>query len=505
MVNGKDSGSSVSPEPGSLGSQSPPEIINQETALLPQREVSLPDLDIVRSLQHTERDVFYSTYWEDICLPALHPMFSRTSRLGHSSSMLNHAMLALSSCNMSRLYAERRGSSRKHMGAYSPSLVHQTRSQLYYSLAIKEFTTLKQIDSQSSLALPVLVLFAYIESSMGNFQGFNCHVQGLANFLTDLQDQPGDSTFNALLTAWMQIRFVVWWARAYFSRLDIHLNLPSVPLPKNLENGVETMEERRVHVLNIMCESHRLNSKATLRHWSQDSEHLNDDEITSLRLAAESERLDSWLWHLPMEEQPLEVNFGSPNTNAMGSDAPVFFQSHDAALNFAYYVLARIMQCTGGLRRLQTETHVPALEYDDGQGCQWVRLLLNIANGTNMHTSVSKNSYTIGFSGLLLAGLLRCQDLTLGLEIESWLETLHSLQPTEEGAFPIYQTLGVAKMVNGQRMMGRDIYGVSQVEDDGGGFPKFTAYNSQLISSLLLHGVYRESGELFTECVSIDV
>ncbi|KAJ5609783.1 hypothetical protein N7528_010350 [Penicillium herquei] len=414
-------------------------------------------------------------------------------------------MLALASCNMSRLYAERRDSSRtrKHMGIYSPNLIHQTRSQLYYSLAIKDFTSLKQINTNSTLAFTVLVLFAYIESSMGNFEGFNCHVQGLERFLAELKEEPGESPFNALLTAWMQIRYVVWWARAYFSRLDIHRNLPPVPLPRKLEGCFGTMEERRVNVLNVMCESHRLNSKAILKHWSHDSDLDDEYEITCLKLDAEAKKLDLWLSNLPVTEQPSDSKSHSHFPSGGGLDTPIFFQSHDAALNFAYYVLARIMQCTGTLRQLQGGKVHEELGHNEEQG--WIRLLLQIANGTSMHTSVSRNSYTIGFSGILLAALLRCQDLNLSLEIERWLDSLHSIQPTEEGAFPIYQTLGVTKMVNQQRMMGREIYGVSQLEDDGGGFPKFTAYNSQSISSLLLHGVCKITGTLFTECVSIDV
>ncbi|KAJ5735431.1 uncharacterized protein N7483_000556 [Penicillium malachiteum] len=483
--------------------ESHPESMDEEVGSTSHPSTSIPNLDLIKSLQHTERDVFYSTYWEDICLPALHPMFKPTSLLTSNSPMLTHAILALASCNMSRLHAERRDSSRRHMGTYSPNLIHQTRSQLYYSLAIKDFTSLKQINTKSSLAFTVLVLFAYIESSMGNFEGFNCHVQGLERFLAELKDEPGEGSFNALLTAWMQIRFVVWWARAYFSRLDIHRNLPPVPLPRKLEGRFETTEERRVNVLNVMCESHRLNSKAILKHWSHDSDLDDEYEITYLKLAREAKKLDLWLSNLPIIEQPSDSESYSHLSSEGGLDRPIFFQSHDAALNFAYYVLARIMQCTRSLHHLQNRKLHEELEHDEEQG--WIRLLLQIANGSSMQTSVSKNSYTIGFSGILLAVLLRCQDLTLSLEIERWLDFLHALQPTEDGAFPIYQTLGVARMVNQQRMMGREIYGVSQLEDDGGGFPKFTAYNSQSISSLLLHGVCNITGSLFTECVSIEV
>ncbi|KAJ5287734.1 hypothetical protein N7478_003420 [Penicillium angulare] len=337
---------------------------------------------------------------------------------------------------------------------------------------------------------------------MGNFQGFNCHVQGLLKFLSEVQDSPEDPELHATLTAWMQIRFVVWWARVYFSPLEIHCNMPPVLLPGSIDGSFETTEERRVNVLNIMCESHRLNCNHILKYWVC-SPNTDDDEATLYKLNEQSEKLDLWLLYLPINEQPSGLQVQTQAFHGNEWNNTISFQSHDAALNFAYYVLARTMQCTGAISRLRNRSFHRDHNLSEEQS--WTRLLLQIAKGTNMQTSVSKNSYTIGFSGLLLAALLRCQDLSLGLEIQKWLEALHNLQPTEEGAFPIYQTLGVANMVNHQRNMGREIYGVSQLEDDGGGFPKFTAYNSQSISSLLLHGVCKISGEIFTECVSIEV
>jgi hypothetical protein len=61
-----------------------------------------------------------------------------------------------------------------------------------------------------------------------------------------------------------------------------------------------------------------------------------------------------------------------------------------------------------------------------------------------MHISIARNNYTIGFSGLLLAPSLRCQDVRLAMQIETWLHALEGSQPTEEeGAFPVYQALAV--------------------------------------------------------------
>ncbi|KAJ6050118.1 uncharacterized protein N7446_005639 [Penicillium canescens] len=474
------------------------------------RSSQIPNINLVHSLQHTDRDVFYSTYWEDHCLPALHPIFRSASEL-LGFPALKDTILALSSCNISRIDAERKYStSFATMGTFSPNLIHQTRSQLYYSSAIKRFISLSQDDYRNNATqiLTILVIFGYIEASMGNFDGYYCHVQGLSAFLVKLRETTGDSQYRALLTTWLQSQFLVWWARTYFSSLDVQRNLPSIAFPRDLERTSGSLHDLRAVALSILCESHRLNVKETLKHWKDqtDTDPVSlasdlpsdryDTEDRLARLEHESKRLDEWLLYLPPSQQPLVVD--------ASETSPIYFQAHDAAVNFAYYVVARIMQCTSFLHNLPSRDPQRL-----GSECletePWARLLLRIAKGTDMQTSIIRNNYTIGFSGLLLAASLRCQDLSLGMQIEKWLQTLEDKQPTEEGAFPVYQTLAVVKAINRQRKMGRDVFGVSQPMDDGGGTPKFTHYNSQMITTILVHGKWRATGNLFTECIDLYV
>ncbi|KAL4914606.1 hypothetical protein BDW62DRAFT_213369 [Aspergillus aurantiobrunneus] len=399
-------------------------------------DVRTPDLDIVNSLKHTERDVFYSTYWEDAS--SEHPISK-------------DAILALSSCNLSRIRPDHPGSSRLHMASFRPNLAHQTRSQLYYSSAIRKFISLNESDFRSHARIV-----------------FTCHVQGLASFLMELRGTMKDAVLRALLSAWRQVRFVAWWAHAYFSTVEIHRGLPSVRLLVLLAESFDTMQERHIAVLSIMCESHRLNSREVLSHWSPVTEDKELDfknhqedigdtrEIPLAQMAAQTNKLDEWLLRLPPSEQPLATNADHSDSSQRKA-----LTSHDAALNFAYYVVARIMQCTSLLYLSEPTFSEEA----------WVHFLLRIAKGTNIIDSFSKNNYTIGFPGLMLAAMPQPR-----------------LQPTEEGAFPVYQTLGIVKAINQQRMVGREIFGVTLPEDDAGGIPKFTAYNSQSISTLLFHG-----------------
>ncbi|KAK9489147.1 hypothetical protein V1508DRAFT_89636 [Lipomyces doorenjongii] len=453
----------------------------------------MPSLSLMNSLQRLDMDILYSTYWEDYCLPALHPTFRAASHLVDGFPALKAAILTLSSCNFGRMQTERLApTSIACSYTFRPNITHQTRSMHYYSTAIKSFTRLSPQEYQNNVTtvLATIVLFAYIESSMGNFDGFNCHVQGLTTLLgLELGNRTSDSPSKALLVAWRQCRFHVWWARTYFSSLQVQLHQRSVLLPRALQESFENLHERRVAVLSILCHSHQLNFKATLRHWecqnstnagpgTEGSNWLDEGEIEKYctLLAEETKKLDNWFAHLPSSERPLDISLSSDDRQAHAPIEPVFFQSQDAAQYVGH-------------------------ECDEAR--HWLQLLLGVVQGTNPRISIHRNNYTIGYSGLLLSALLRCQDLTLGMWIEQWLRDLEEMQPTEEGSFPVYQTVSIVKAINRQRQLGGDVFGVSLSIDDGGGTPKGSSYSSQSISTLLIHGKWRISGDLYTECISI--
>lgn len=169
----------------------------------------------------------------------MHPIFLSMSIVADkpSQSMLRDSILALSSRQFSRQQVERKTSSASHMGSFSPSLSHQTRSHLYYSAAIKKMSRIGQqtVSADTAVVAAVLTSFAYIEASVGNFEGLRCHVNGMSQLLESHPEILNDPVNKALILAWMQIRFVNWWSRAYFSSLDVHRRLPSIPLPPALE------------------------------------------------------------------------------------------------------------------------------------------------------------------------------------------------------------------------------------------------------------------------------
>ncbi|GLA45125.1 hypothetical protein AnigIFM63604_003563 [Aspergillus niger] len=473
--------------------------------------VSCGSMDLIRSLQHTERDVFYLTYWEDQCLPTLHPILRFFTQSAAANVMLKNTMLALSACNLSRLNPEVRMRSESfHMGKFRPNLIHQTRSQLYYSAAISRLVNSDQLHDQrvAITVLAVIVILSYMESSMSNFTAFYCHTDGLFRFLTNLNDYAQDETVRGLLTTWMQSRLSVWWMRSYFSSVKLQRLLPSIPLPRILQGQPKSLHERRVEIMSIMCDSHYLSNSCILRHW--DCEQSTETVIPEpsdapgtdalhfhVLLAHQVQRLDRWIQHLSPAEQPL---MDSASTGDITT--PLRFTSHDAALNYAYYLTSCILQCQTIFCTLPPTC--PTIATREGQTADpYVGLLLRIAKASPPAHHLKQNIYTIGFTNLLLTALLRTTSVSLAIEIENFVQSLADTLPTEEGGFPIYQALAVIKLINVRKMAGKDVVAVSQPVDDHGGEPKFQSFNSQAIRDLFFHGKERTGGALFKERVVI--
>ncbi|KAK9234197.1 hypothetical protein V1525DRAFT_459610 [Lipomyces kononenkoae] len=350
----------------------PPAAI-QHDSVVTSTSYRMPSFSLMKSLQRLDMEIFYSTYWEDCCLPALHHPFRAASQLVDDFPALKAAILTLASCNIGRMQTERIvPTSIAGACTFRPNITHQTRSMVYYSYAIKSYARLSP--------------------------QVNCHAQGLTRlFDIELRKTTSDPPSKALLAAWMQCRFHVWWARTYFSSLEVQLQQRPVLFPRALQGSFDNFHERRVAVLSIL-------------HWVSHIERddwSDEDEIEEYctLLAEEAKKLDDWFAHLPPSERPMNIALASDDLD----------QAHVPIEPFC-----RIMQCAGFVRLLcsRDPQHL-------GHECDEVRPW-----GTDTGISVRRNNYTIGFSGLLLAVLLRCQDVTLGTSIEKWLENLEEMQPT---------------------------------------------------------------------------
>ncbi|OJJ95929.1 hypothetical protein ASPACDRAFT_1859717 [Aspergillus aculeatus ATCC 16872] len=466
-------------------------------------------IDTVIDFKSVESEQFYLNYWESSCIDALGRLFHGINSILHKDDALKHSLLALAACNVSRSSPE--GLTNKGRLIILPNRTHQLSSQRYYSSAVGETARTLQAKAASSplTTLAILVLFCFMETAMGNFRGFGWHCQGIAQIIDlQLSRLSKDALGKELIAAWLASRLHMWWRRMYFTTFALQLSQRSLSVSPELTQVLRTIDAQKTLLVSILCESHRLNTIATLQILSDTcapslAACTVDECISSLK--AEGKKLDEWHSRLDPSQLPLDVLPQPPHGRFSEIAHPLFFRSYEAAINYAYYSAARIMQCT--------EMLYPILESDEDQETRpredqavttsWMTILFRIVAGLDIIGCTRKNTYSIGIASLLLACVLKCDDLTCGWQVQNWLQKCVDLAILEEGSFPIAQTLGAVRIINEERVAGRDVYAIGLAEDDGGGSGKYSSYNSQRFRDFVILGRMRVDGSIYSKNIGM--
>jgi hypothetical protein len=309
-----------------------------------------------------------------------------------------------------------------------------------------------------------------------------------------------------LLAAWVEIEMQMWWRRLYFSTPDFQVQHNVLFLGLGLQNSLRSQHHRAL-VVTALCESQRLSNIAIISHWAKHmpNEHLaqinttliTDTEISEYNsiLASQGKKLDGWQAPSPIFDESAKDASAESTSNFGLEVRPLRFESHTAAMSYAYYVTARVIQCAGPLESLElTDPCAISAAYEESEA--WIIVLLRVAAGIDWNSCTQLNVYSIGLSSLLLACIFRSRTLAIGVWMENWLESHAKEGNFEEGSFPVFQTLAIIRLINREKQIGRDVFVVFQTEDDGGGCGKLGSYHSQLISSMLLFGRCRATGRL---------
>lgn len=468
---------------------------------------------------------FYKDVWSKKCLPVLHSVFHQLETRQGPSLLITDMIVALSACRLSRTLPQRKLFNNSSIPGlcFRPDAGHESLSHEYYGAVMRKMAwwSHQDFNANPTLGLAVLILFCYLESSMGNFQEFRLHSEGTKNLIQSYLDWVICDGAE-LLAAWVEIEMQNWWRRAYFSTPDFYRKHGTLSLHPRLGAVLETTNHQRAAVLLILCESHRLNNAAIVSSWDdcKDNDPSTKTDGASLPATArttdlenrlslnkyeallkvQSEKLDKWYAHLPASDLP-EFWQSEGNHVALSPTEldvpPLLFKSQFSAMNFAYYVTARVMQCTGPLESLQSPFHMNIGDaYEESE--VWISILLRIAAGIGWEQCVQLNVYTIGFAGLLLACALRSHSLATGLWMQDWLEDRLEGNGFEEGNFPVFQILEILRLVNCERRHGRDVISLFQTVDDGGGSGKLSSYHSQILTSLWVYGRCRTTGRMYS-------
>ena len=493
--------------------------INEITLLMPS--ILLPRHNVSQATQ------FYLEVWRSQCLPAMHLSLHGVESLCGNSPLLADMVATLSACRLSRRLPQRK--TFRISGApglcFRPDAGHECLSGEFYGSAMRKVAwwSGQELDANPTLYLVVLIMFCYMESSMGNFSGFHLHSKGVEKLVTSFASHTR-TQYSGLLAAWAEIKMQNWWRRAYFSVSEVSRDY-TIPIlypqwesePSIRSNG------SRTHVLSLLCESQRLNTAAIVACWEDPSAFncmVNPNNECSLMdvtkratreqslswqnyvamVHDQSKRLDNWFASLPLTDFSAFTSAQQDSGIYMaGEQEPkaLLFRSHQVAMNFAYYVTARVIQCIGPLQSLRSISDVE-IDYLYEEAETWIHLLLRIASGIDWKDCVRYNVYTIGFSGLLLSCLLCSRYLATGLQIQRWLEKQLKGEEFEEGNFPVFQILDAIRLINQERSEGRDVFSLFQTVDDAGGNGKFGSYHSQQIICLLVYGRCRATGTIIS-------
>lgn len=505
------------PESQIVESQSQPNVPDEAEVLVSEAPDEL-EIRSSRSVAHsslTQHDLsvdwtsIYKGYWGNNCLSALHPVFHKITDLISQVPVLEDAIVALAACNLSRSSPKPKSPGVAGNVSYQPHPEHWASSQQHYRSALTATRHMTEAVTQGmdpQITMTILVLFSCLESSIGNFLRFHNHSRGIANLIRRLSaGLDPTSSMTDLLAAWMQTRYHSWWIRLYFSTFTFQLEQSSLSAPAFLEDNIESNSVRRAMILSILCESHRLHQKMLLGTFllasDQTTINLNSTDqwykagMYRELLTLQAEKLIIWEQNLPLADLPAslegEVEYLFPEGLLVN---PLQFSSHNAAMNYAYFISARLMQ--------DAPIDLSGEHITDSD--HWVFLLLRITAGIDRQTCLRDNTYTIGLSSLLLAALLHTCSLGIGIWIEDWLQGFqkNAQSPAlEEGSFPLAQITTVVSVINQQRRLGRNVFAVSQAGDDGGGNGKVDSYDSQDIKVVWLHGRERATGARFQEPV----
>ncbi|KAI1090799.1 hypothetical protein F5B19DRAFT_461660 [Rostrohypoxylon terebratum] len=493
------------------------------------------------------RELFYMNVWETRCAPALHPAFQKLSRLRDISPVVIDAMMALAARQLSRLLPRARQvsplDSPNLRSSFRPDVDQQSMSGIFSSSAMRSVAqwTQSDFDRDSTTALAVLTLFCCFESLMSNFQGFYLHsaaVEVLLDTHQDFMSEP-DTYERSLIAAWVQSRLHNWWRRFHFATVTFQREHPPLfPLlltqPGSSYLGPVLGHDRRVSILVILCESYRLSAASLMlycdgtadiglvasrddeillemqeSHWPQPYRLLSLQE----QLNHQTKSLSDWYAQLAPSELPADL-YLTDYANARYRRntlqiKPLQFESHDAAMNFAYFVTAQILHRTEFLDNLESRNRLAENGDDDdyynlNTTEKWILILLRIAAGIDWDACRRLNAYTIGLSGLLLTCVLRSTNPAVSFWVQSWLGQRYQAGCLEEGSFPIYQILQVLQIINEEKSSDRHVYAVCQPTDDGGGMGKFDSYNSQRLGFVLLYGWCKRSNRFYSRQAALE-
>ncbi|RDW58354.1 hypothetical protein BP5796_12284 [Coleophoma crateriformis] len=385
----------------------------------------------------------YLKYWRKDMLGKLPAPYKQIEYLVDDCPALRPSIIALSACDMAqvRIQVRSRTIDTHKDWFYGPNAKHQTYGRRYYNIAKRELAELDYDREDKASILAVLLLFVLIESHIGSFHGAAFHHHAIEHLLSSHYSACQSSAFGrGLISVWTALRAHSWSYRIPFTLLDFKKTL--LELGINIRIVLDPFEARAEAVVVNMLQSWRLSLMMLFERYTGrgDMESISsqccrdvyrriqspmkgppwtpktpiEDENYESFLHEERQKLDAWHAALPLSHLPIEsfssANGGRPSPDLKYPSASqcLKFQNYQAAINYAYYVVARILQSEAAMDEyLSMKPHCEYPEQLNSETNHWLLILLRIISGMDIVACAQQSYYYVSLLEIIKICRLR--------------------------------------------------------------------------------------------------
>jgi hypothetical protein len=381
------------------------------------------------------QEKLYLHHWRTALLTTLPAQFAQLENLADMCSALRPAIIALSACDLAqaRTDVRRWTIEQEKRWLLSPNAEHQHYGKMYYNLALHELSHTDYRKQEPTSLIATLMLFAHIESHIGSYRGAAFHHHGIEHLLFARHGFCGQSVLaKDLARIWTSLRAQNWRCRIPFTVPDFQRSLADLGL--DIGQLLDPSEARDEAVMVAMLQSWRLSlmilferytgrgdmesisSRCSRDYYSHiplpvatqpwtPKEPIPDEDYEAL-LVQQRMELDRWYAALPPSHLPREslgLESGAQDPLQLGQPS-LRFLSHQAAMNYVYYVAARIFQSREGIDQFLALPRLspPNSAQPEHSGVDhWLRLLLRIITGLDVAVCARHSCYSVGILEIL--------------------------------------------------------------------------------------------------------
>jgi hypothetical protein len=440
------------------------------------------------------QEKLYLHHWRTHLLGILPAQFAEVENLADRCSALRPAIIALSACDLAqaRTDVRRWGIGYEKRWLLSPNREHQQYGKMYYNLALRELAHLDYCKQEPTSVLATLMLFTHIESHIGSFRGAAFHHHGIEHLLSARHGFCGQSVLAMdLVRIWTSLRAQNWRCRIPFTLPGFQTSLADIGLDAGqLLNPSEARDEA---VMINMLQSWRLSLMILFERYTgrgdmesissrccrdyyaripppgvtqpwKPKEPIPDEDYEAL-LCEQRTELDRWYAALPPSHLPRESlgsNSSAPDPLQLGQP-PLQFLTQQAAMNYIYYVAARIFQSREGIDEFLAPPRLfphHSAQSDHPGVDHWLRLLLRIIAGRDIMVCARHSSYSVGILDILHMchlRLPRCSHI-IGIGVHYMITGYANNCIAHEGSALVLGFQHLFEEIEEQRNLGRDLF-----------------------------------------------